>query len=214
MPLRTWKLLLFLLSLIWTGESLANTERDLAYIQSYIDSKIGFDTDALIKEIKGQKMELTRQLRIGARVHREMGNVSERLSTTSGREELEKYVDGLNEEERNAPQKVQQIAASMKKRMAKLFEALSVQLAVMTVIEEGCGRSESSENWQELFFRLISDMKGKFSPSTIARIDEAYMSNLDVAATEFGSGSFAPSCTAQLENNENLDRAKKLLGGI
>lgn len=214
MPLGTWKMLLVLFSLVWTCGSFANTDRDLAYIQSYIDAKVGFDTGALVREIKGQKIELTRQLRIGARVHREMGHVSERLSTTRGREELEKYVDGLNEEERNAPQKVQQIAASMKKRMATLFEALSVQLAVMTVIEEGCGRSDSAENWQELFFRLVSDMKGKFSPSTIARIDEAYMSNLDVAATEFGSGSFAPSCTAQLENNENLDRAKKLLGEI
>ena len=214
MLLDTWKLLLFLVGLTWTTGSFANTEGDLAYIQSYIDSKVSFDTDALVKEIKGQKMELTRQLSIGARVNREMDSISDRLTTKRGRKELENYVNGLSDEERNAAQKVYEIATNMKKNLAKLFEALSVQLAVMTVIEEGCSRSESASSWQELFFRLVSDMDGKFSPSTIVSVEEAYMLNLDVAATEFESGSFDPSCTAQLENNENLDRAKKFLGQI
>lgn len=214
MPMPTWKLLVLLSGLIWTTESFANTERDLAYIQSYIDSKVGFDADALMKELQGQRIELTRQLSIGARVNREMDRISDRLTTERGRKELEKYVGGLSDEERNAPQNVYRIATNMKNTAAKLFESLSVQLAVMTVLEEGCGRSESAASWQELFFRLVSDMNGKFSPSTITGVDEAYMLNLDAVATEFESGSFAPSCTAQLENNENLDLAKELLGEI
>jgi len=204
MPLCTRKMLLFLFSLIWTTGVLANDQHDSDYIQKYVDSKIGFDNDAVIYEIRAQQNALARQLRIGSRVNSDMGDVPQRLSTAGGRKELETYIDGLTEEERNAPQEVQLIVARMKKSMTASFEASSVQLAVMTVVEEGCGRPELAARWQELFFRLISDMQGKFSNSAVARVEKAYMSNLDIAATEYESGAFTPSCSAELENKEFL----------
>lgn len=127
------KMLLVSLGFLWMSCGSANDGRGVDYIQGYIDSKIGFDSDVVIEEIKTQQRELARHASIASRVNREMVAVQDHLSTPGSRAKLQEYVDGLSEEERNAPDKVQEVVASMKQSMETLFEALSVQLVFRLV---------------------------------------------------------------------------------
>jgi len=200
------------LALVLTACSSSDSEENGGeYIQNYIDAQLGFDYAALMETIESQRQELVRQAAIASRVNREMDML---LSDPAGHSKLKEYVDGLSKEEKSAPTEMARIASQMKGPMAKAFEAFSAQMAVMTVTEEICGKPRAAEKWQDLFIRVTSELDEKLSEASLEKAERKYLRHLDSTAKAYESGTYKPSCSAQLENTGFLYFSELVLNEI
>lgn len=198
-----------LLVLLLTGCSPSESgQSGVEYIQSYIDAQLGFDYASLTETVESQRQELVRHAAIASRVSREMDLL---LRDPAGRSKLKEYVEGLSEEEKVAPTEVARIANEMKPLVAKAFEAFSVQMAVMTVTEEVCGKPKAAEKWQDLFIRVNSELEEKLSERALEEIDNKYLRHLDSTAKDYENGTYKPSCSAQMENTDFLNFSELVL---
>ncbi|MDI9243594.1 hypothetical protein [Marinobacter sp. CHS3-4] len=201
----------FLALVLTACSSSESDENGGEYIQSYIDAQLGFDYAALMETIENQRQELLHQASIASRVNREMDLL---LRDPAGHSKLKEYVDGLSEEEKSAPTEMVRIANQMKGPMAKAFEAFSAQMAVMTVTEEICGKPRAAEKWQDLFIRVTSKLNEKLSQASLEKAERNYLRQLDSTAKAYESGTYKPSCSAQLENTEFLYFSELVLNEI
>lgn len=201
-----------LLVLLLTGCSSSESDQSgVEYIQSYIDAQLGFDYAALIETVESQREELIRHAAIASRVNREMDLL---LLDPSGRSKLKEYVGSLSEDEKVAPTEVARIANEMRPLMAKAFEAFSVQMAVMTVTEEICGKPKAAEKWQDLLIRVSSELEEKLPQIALEEIEIRYFRHLDSTAKDYENGAYKPSCSAQMENTDFLDFSELVLKEI
>lgn len=198
--------------LLLTGCSSSESDQSgVEYIQSYIDAQLGFDYAALIETVESQREELIRHAAIASRVNREMDLL---LLDPSGRSKLKEYVGSLSEDEKVAPTEVARIANEMRPLMAKAFEAFSVQMAVMTVTEEICGKPKAAEKWQDLLIRVSSELEEKLPQIALEEIEIRYFRHLDSTAKDYENGAYKPSCSAQMENTDFLDFSELVLKEI
>jgi len=201
-----------LLVLFLTGCSSSESEQSgVEYIQRYIDAQLGFDYAALMETVENQREELIRHAAIASRVNREMDVL---LQDPAGRSKLKDYVDSLSEEEKAAPTEVAKIAREMRPSLTKAFEAFSVQMAVMTVTEEICGKPTEAEKWQDLFIRVNSELEEKLPKRPLEEIENKYLQYLDSTATDYENGAYKPSCSAQMENTDFLHFSELVLKEI
>ncbi|MGP4846621.1 hypothetical protein ACTXGQ_21085 [Marinobacter sp. 1Y8] len=182
------------------GCSSPEEDRDnIEYIHRYIDSQLGFDYPALIESIESKSQELNRHVSIASRINREMDPL---LREPADRSELEKYFNSLSEEEKSASKEAARVAKEINSLMVNLFKAFSVQMAVITVTEEVCGKPQAAEKWQDLFIEISSGLDGKLSDSVVAEMEKKYLRQMDSTAMDYESGQYKPLCSAQLKSSD------------
>lgn len=201
----------FLALMLTACSSSESEENGVEYIQSYIDAQLGFDYAALMQTIESQRQEFLRQAAIVSRVDREMDLLFQDRANHS---KLKEYIDGLSEEENSAPTEMTKIAHQMKGPMVRAFEAFSAQMAIMTVTEEICGKPRAAEKWQDLFIRVNSELNEKLPEAPLQNAEKIYLRLLDSTTKDYETGTYKPSCSAQVENTEFLYFSELVLNEI
>lgn len=201
-------LLLFFLVACSSGD---NTAQSLEYIENYVDQKSGVNFHELMDTIENQRNELKRYAAIASEVNSEMDRIMAESGGVGSNSKLKAYIDGLSEEQRNAPQKMSLIANQMGQSMSKAIDVFAIQSAVMVVTEEACNNSKAAEQWQDILFKVNAELTGKLPESTTKQTEQTYWSYLDTVATDFESGVYSPSCEAQKQNTRFMRYANIVL---
>lgn len=198
-----------LVLLLLSGCTSSNSEPSgTEYIQSYIDDQLSFDFDAVMESIDRHRQELDHHAAIALRVNREMDHL---LRDPTDHSKLKEYVENLSQEERSAPAAMMRVATEMQEPLTQAFEAFSVQMAVMALTEELCGRQAAAERWQDLFIRVSSGLEGKLPEKARDKVDRRFILQLDATLNHIEEGAYKPSCSAQIENTDFLYFSESLL---
>lgn len=202
--------LLLLFSLLAGCSCQDDNEQGLKYIENYIEIKSGVKFQDLMDQIEAQREDLRKYASIASEVSNEMSRLMESGDIESNGQ-LREYIDGLSEDQRNAPKNMTRIANDMSQSMSKAINVFAIQTAVMVVTEEVCGNPKAGERWKDLLFRVNAELTGKLPDSDTKKVESTFWSFLEIVATDLEDGNYDPPCDVQKENTRFMRYAKIVL---